>query len=124
MAQKALYERLGGYDAITAVVNDFLPRMFVDSKLKRFWDNRGADGIKRETQLLIDFLAHHSGGPVYYTGREMKISHLGMKIDKDDYDRLVKHLTATLEKFKVPEKEKGEVLDFINSFRKDIIEVA
>ena len=124
MEDKSLYQRLGGYDSIVAVVNDFLPRLFSDPKLRRFWDNRGKDGIARETQSLIDFLAHNSGGPVYYTGREMKISHEGMKIDTKDYDLLVKHLTDTLDKFKVPKKEKDEVLGFINSFRKDIIEIS
>ncbi len=123
MDEKTLYQRLGGYDSIVAVVKDFLPRMFADPKLRRYWDNRGKDGIAREEQLLIDFLAHNSGGPAYYTGREMKLSHEGMKIDSKDYDLLVNHLTDTLVKFNLPEKEKTEVLNFINSFRPDIIEI-
>ena len=55
MTKQALYERLGGYDAICAVANDLLPRLQADSRLARFWQHRGEDGIKREKQLLIIF---------------------------------------------------------------------
>ena len=79
---KSLYERLGGYDTITAVVNNLLPRLMGDSLLGRFWAHRGADGIAREKQLLIDYLSNCAGGPTYYTGRAMKLSHIGMRINE------------------------------------------
>ena len=62
MSTKTLYERLGGYDAMCALSDDLLPRLMSDSRLKRFWDHRGADGIKREKQLLVDFLCSSAGG--------------------------------------------------------------
>ena len=74
MSKKSLYERLGGYDTICAVSGILLPRLMSDSWLKRFWEHRGQDGIDREKQLLIDFLCANSGGPMYYTGRDMKVS--------------------------------------------------
>ena len=80
MSNKTLYERLGGYDAICAVSEDLLPRLMSDSRLKRFWDHRGEDGLNREKQLLIDFLCASSGGPMYYTGRDMKVSHKGTSV--------------------------------------------
>ena len=63
MSKKTLYERLGGYDAISAVADDLLPRLQTDSQLARFWQHRGADGLKREKQLLVDFLCSSAGGP-------------------------------------------------------------
>ena len=60
--EKTLYERLGGYDAITAVANDLLSRLQADPQLGRFWAHRGEDGVKREKQLLIDFLCANAGG--------------------------------------------------------------
>ena len=48
MAENSLYERLGGYDAIAAVAEAFLPRVTSDEKLRRFWDHRGDDGVERE----------------------------------------------------------------------------
>ncbi|SRR6266542_2648241 len=62
-----LYARLGGYDAVAAVADDLLPRVMSDPQLGRFWTHRGADGIRREKQLLIDFLCASAGGPLYYT---------------------------------------------------------
>ena len=122
MSSKTLYERLGGYDAICAVSGDLLPRLMSDSRLKRFWDNRGEDGLNREKQLLIDFLCASSGGPMYYTGRDMKVSHKGMKISEADWTAFLGHAYATLDAFKVPPTERSEVVAFVQSLKKDIVE--
>ncbi len=122
MPDQSLYERLGGYDALVAVADNLLPRLAGDDQLGRFWANRGEDGIQREKQLLVDFLASNAGGPMYYTGRDMLLSHKGMKISADDWDTFISHLNATLDAFQVPEQERGEVLAFIDSTRADITE--
>ena len=72
-----LYKRLGGYDAIAAVADDLMPRLMADPQLARFWQNRAEDSLRREKQLLVDFLCASSGGPLYYVGRDMKTSHRG-----------------------------------------------
>jgi len=120
---KSLYQRLGGYDAIEAVASDLLPRLMSDPQLGRFWQNRGTDGIQRERQLLVDYLCNAAGGPVYYTGRDMKTSHAGMGISDSDWQALIDHLTATLDKFGVPDTEKDDLLAFIDSTKEDIVEV-
>ena len=117
-----LYERLGGYDAVTAVANELLPRLQADGQLGRFWQNRGEDGIRREKQLLIDFLCSSAGGPLFYTGRDMKTSHEGMKISEDDWTVFMGHLNATLESFELPEAEFGDVIAFIESTKADMVE--
>ena len=122
MSKKTLYERLGGYDAICAVANDLLPRLQADSRLARFWQHRGEDGIKREKQLLIDFLCASGGGPMYYTGRDMKTSHKGMKISEADWSAFLGHVNATLDAFKVPQAEHSEVVAFVQSTKRDIVE--
>ena len=122
MSKKTLYERLGGYDAICAVANDLLPRLQADSRLARFWQHRGEDGIKREKQLLIDFLCASGGGPMYYTGRDMKTSHKGMKISEADWSAFLGHVNATLDAFKVPQAERSEVVAFVQSTKRDIVE--
>ncbi len=119
---KSLYERLGGYDAITAVANDLLPRLSSDPLLSRFWAHRGADGIAREKQLLIDFLSNAAGGPVYYTGRDMQLTHKGMRINSADWDAFLKHVNATLDKFNLPATERNEFIAFLGSTRADIVE--
>ena len=117
-----LYARLGGYDAIAAVADDLLPRLVSDPQLGRFWAHRAADSIRREKQLLIDFLCSSAGGPLYYTGRDMAASHKGMGISAKDWEIFLGHLHATLDKFQVPEKERREVLAFVDSTRADIVE--
>ena len=123
MADKSLYERLGGYDGITAFASDLLPRLQKDAQLGRFWQNRGDDGIAREKQLLIDFLCSSAGGPVYYTGRDMKLSHKGMKISESDWSIFLGHAGATMKALQVPQKECDEIAAFVSSLKKDIVEV-
>jgi hemoglobin len=93
-----------------------------DAQLGRFWQNRGEDGVKREKQLLIDFLCSCAGGPLYYTGRDMKTSHKGMKISERDWAAFWGHLLVTLDAFRVPQPEREEVLAFIHSTKPDIVE--
>ena len=121
-SSKTLYQRLGGYDAITAVVDDLLPRLESDAQLGRFWANRGDDGITREKQLLVDYLCASAGGPMLYTGRDMPTSHKGMGISNTDWDIFIGHLKATLANFQVPQQEQDDVLDFIDSTREGIVE--
>ena len=123
-SERSLYERLGGYDAIAAVAHDLVGRLQADAQLGRFWQHRGADGIARESQLLIDFLCASAGGPMYYTGRDMALAHKGMRISESDWASLRGHVTATLEHFQVPEAETQQVLAFIESTKADIVEVA
>ena len=122
MTEKTLYERLGGYDAISAVVKDLLPRLMSDSRLGRFWENRGADGINREEQLLIDYLCSSAGGPLLYTGRDNKTSHKGMGISESDWEKFIAHLNATLDNFQLPQQERSDVIGFIESTKADIVE--
>ena len=122
MSNKTLYERLGGYDAICAVANNLLPRLQSDPRLSRYWQHRGEDGVKREKQLLIDFLCSSAGGPMYYTGRDMKTSHKGMKISESDWSAFLGHVNATLEAFQVPQAERSEVMAFVQSTKPDIVE--
>ncbi len=117
-----LYARLGGYDAIVAVVDNLLPRLTSDPKLGRFWMHRGEDGVRREKQLLIDFLCASAGGPLYYVGRDMKTSHRGMGIGEGDWRTFIGHLEATLDEFRAPSNERAEVLAFVESTKRDIVE--
>ncbi|MCF6197476.1 MAG: group 1 truncated hemoglobin [Emcibacter sp.] len=122
MDQKSLYDRLGGYDGITAFANDLLPRLQSDPQLGRFWQNRGDDGIAREKQLLIDYLSANAGGPVYYTGRDMLLSHKGMKISESDWSIFLGHAGATMEALSVPPQECDDVVAFVLSLKDDIVE--
>jgi len=122
MSEQSLYTRLGGYDAIAAVCTDLLPRLRADAQLGRFWQHRSDDGIQREYQLLVDFLCNAAGGNLYYTGRDMKLSHKGMRISESDWSLFMGHLNATLDQFQVPEPERAQVVGFIESTKADMVE--
>jgi len=120
--EKTLYERLGNYDGITRFVDDLMPRVQSDSQLGRFYKNRGDDGLKREKQLLIDYLCSNAGGPIYYTGRDMKLTHVGMKISESDWSALLGHAGDTMAALSVPQQERDDVVAFVLSLKDDIVE--
>src|SRR5436309_702678 len=117
----SLYTRLGGYDAIAAVIDDLLPRLRADALLSRFWTSpRSIDTHNRERQLAIDFIASAAGGPTFYLGRDMKMSHKGMGVTKADYEAFMRCLAATLNTFEVTEPERSEVVAFVTSLEPEI----
>jgi len=122
MSDKTLYERLGGYEGIINFVEDLLHRLEADAQLGRFWQNRGDDGIAREKQLLIDYLCASAGGPMYYTGRDMKTSHIGMGIRESDWSIFMSHAGDTMQALNVPNQECDEIAEFVSSLKADIVE--
>ena len=121
-ARKSLYARLGGYDAVAAVVDDFVGRLVTDKQFERFFTGHSNDSRKRIRQHILDQLCAAAGGPCVYTGRTMRASHEGLGINEAQWDAAAKHLVASLDKFKVPEQEKKELLDFVTTQKADIVE--
>jgi hemoglobin len=122
MSGDSLYKRLGGYDAIAAVSDDFLGRLAADPQFQPFFRGLSTDSNKRVRQHVVEFLCMATGGPCNYTGRDMKTAHAGLGISEADWNKSVTYLVATLEKFKVPEKEKAEVLAAVGGLKNDIVE--
>src|ERR1043166_10153521 len=119
MADKSLYERLGGKDAITAVVDDFVGRVAADNRINGFFAKAN---IPRLKSMLVDQICEASGGPCKYTGRDMKTAHRGMGVTNAAFDALVGDLVATLDKFNVGDREKKELLSVLGPMRSDIVE--
>ena len=113
-----LFERLGGKGAITAVVEDFVGRVAAD---KRINGKFALANIPRLKMLLVEQICAASGGPCTYTGRDMKTAHAGMGITGPQFDALVEDLVATLDKFKVPAREKNELLSVLGPMKSDIV---
>ncbi len=118
----SLYKRLGGYDALAAVTDDFIGRLITDKKLGRFFTGASENSKMRIRQLVVDQLCAATGGPCVYIGRDMKTSHKGLGITEEDWNIAVKHLVATMTKFKVPEKEQKEVAAALTTLKADIVE--
>lgn len=119
--QASLYQRLGGYDALAAVSDDFLGHLASDAQMGCFFVGRSSDSQLKVRQQVVDFLCVATGGPCKYTGRDMKTVHTGLNITESDWDSTVKYLVGTLDKFKMPEKEKNEVLTAWAGLKGDIV---
>lgn len=116
---KSLYDRLGGKDAITAVVDDFVANVSADARINSFFANTDIPHFK---QMLVDQICEASGGPCKYTGKTMKEVHTGMKVKSEHFDALVEDLVKSLDKFKVGEKEKSDLLGALAPMKPDIVE--
>jgi hemoglobin len=119
ITEQSLYDRLGGKPAITAVVDDFVGRVAADNRINGKFANADLPRLK---MMLVDQICQASGGPCTYTGRDMKTAHAGMGISSAEFDALVRDLVATLNKFKVPEREKNDLLAALGPMRNDIVE--
>lgn len=118
MEKKSLYDRLGGQPALTAVVDDFIGNVAADPRInKRF----ATADIPRLKTMLVNQICEASGGPCKYTGASMKDAHRGMKITDGEFNALVEDLVKSLDKFKVPAQEKGELLAALGGMKPDIV---
>lgn len=119
MEQATLYKRLGGLPAIRAVVEDFVGNVAADKRINRFF---AKTNIPRLKLRLVEQICQGSGGPCKYKGKNMKDAHRGMGVSGADFGALVEDLQKSLNKFKVPAREQGELLAILGPMRKDIVE--
>lgn len=120
-SQESLYKRLGGYDAIAAVSDEFVIRLASEPQLKKFTAGLSTDSQKKLRQHLVDFICNATGGPCLYLGRDMTTAHTGLHITKDEWNIGAGLLVETLDKFKVPAKEKEELLGAVSSLESQIV---
>lgn len=119
-AQRSLYDRLGGKAAISAVVDQFVANVAGDSRINGRFATTDIPKLKGH---LVDQVCMATGGPCAYKGRDMKTTHAGMNISNADFGALVEDLVKALDTFKVPAREKGELLGLLGPMKKNIVEV-
>jgi hemoglobin len=122
--EKSLYERLGGYEEITAVVNDFAEKLFTDPQTAPFFKGMGTDTRRSFIQKNINLVCNVTGGPCKIISRPAKTVHGGLGITEIEFNIVVNHLVDTLDKFKVPAKEKQELLSIYSTLKPDIVETS
>ncbi len=119
---KTLYARIGGYDAVAAIVDEFLQTLSLDPQMARFSASMNLDSRKRNSQLTLDYFAAASGGPTLYLGKDMKPAHAGLGISASDWKIATDHIARALTKLRVPEREGGELLAIFEALKGDIVE--
>ena len=124
MKETSLYDRLGGKAAITAVVDEFVARVAADKRINAFFAETAADKMRLASfkGKLVDQICEASGGPCKYVGKDMKSAHMGMGVSGADFNALVEDLVGALDKFKVPQHEKDQLLGALGPMKTDIVE--
>jgi hemoglobin len=120
-ANATLYARLGGYDALAAVTDDFLARLLGDEKMAPYFENVDEKGKQRIRQMIVDQLCAATGGPCVYVGADMPTAHKDLHISETAFGVAAQYLGETLDKFKVPAKEKDEVIAIVASTKGEIV---
>ena len=125
MSEKSLYDRLGGVFAIAAVVNHFSDAIVVNPKVGqespnpqlREWHTSNLDRLPGLKFMRTLWVCNVAGGAFEYSATKpgsttvgLEEAHRELKISPDEFDEVAAELGRTLDFFKVPEREKGEVL--------------
>ncbi len=121
--EASLYTRLGGIEAISAVVDQFIVNVVGDPVINAQFAETVANPYRAQLlrNNLIDQVCAGAGGPCQYKGKSMKEAHTGMNITEAEFNALVGDLVAALDQFNVPEKEKNELLAILGPMRSDIV---
>ena len=119
---KSLYQRIGGYDVIAGVVDEFLKQLQADPAFARFGQGRSQNSLMRGRQLVIELICQQTGGPCNYIGRDMKTVHQGLAITQAEFEAAGKKMGAALTKFNVSEPDQKEFGAMIEKLRPDIVE--
>ncbi|GAX41216.1 globin [Tolypothrix sp. NIES-4075] len=119
---KSLYKRLGEYDGISAVIDDTAQYVFNDPLIGKYFIGLSTNSKQRLGELLKAQFCQAAGGPCVYTGRPMKLSHMGIGLDNSEFDAFANDVARALDKNGVKQKAKNEVLAFVESLRGEIVE--
>src|SRR5262245_23476763 len=123
--EKTLYERLGGVFAIAAVVDHFsdavVKNPIVGEKSKnpqlREWHTKNLERLPGLKFMRTLWVCNVSGGPFQFEATKpgktplgLEEAHRDLRISPAEFDEVAAELGRTLDFFKVPSHEKGEVL--------------
>ena len=116
---QSLFERLGGKDSISAVVDEFAGRVLADTRINAKFAK--SDPVRLKA-MLVEQLCAATGGPCQYTGRSMPATHANMGVTAGEFNALVEDLVGALDKFNVPQREKDELIGALAPMKAQIVE--
>ena len=117
----SLYQRLGGREGIALVVDDFVANMVADARVNARFKGMQPPAVFKLKSNLSDQICDATGGPCAYLGRDMKATHKGMKISEGEWNATVENLVKALDKRKVGETEKKELINALGPMKSDIV---
>jgi hemoglobin len=126
-AEPSLYDRLGGYFAIAAVVDRFSdeiiknPKLNENPALKAWNENEAASrlpGLKFGRTLWV---AAAAGGPFEYTGLPLNEAHQRFSLTAKEFEEVGAEIVRALDHFQVPEREQQELVDAYVQSMPDVV---
>lgn len=117
-SQASLYDRLGGKEAITAVVDKLAANVAADPRVNHRFANAN---ITRFKSQMVDLLCQASGGPCVYNGPHLRVVHKGMQITDAEFTAVAENAAKTLDSFNVPTAERNAVLNLLASLKGDVV---
>lgn len=116
-----LYVRLGGPAAIKKAVEIFYEKMLSDPRVAMFFETTD---MPRQKAKQVAFLTMVTGGPVEYTGKDMRDGHahlLKQGLNDSHVDIVISHLGATLHQLGAAAGDIADVAALANSVRDDVL---
>jgi hemoglobin len=118
--QASLYERLGGYDGISAITEDIWANHTSNEAIKQRYADSDADKVKG---LVRDMFCAGTGGPETYTGKDMLSAHRGMNISDQEFVAVIDDVLDAMAKNGAGKREQDEVLSILYSMKAEIVHV-
>ncbi|WP_426415004.1 group I truncated hemoglobin [Aestuariirhabdus sp. LZHN29] len=115
----SLYDKIGGAPAVERAVELFYRKVMADERIASFFSNVNMQSQARRQKA---FLTMVFGGPVEYTGKQMREAHAHLKLDETHFNAVVTHLRATLSELGVSEADIAEVMVIANSVKDDVLD--
>ncbi|MEU4316162.1 group 1 truncated hemoglobin [Nocardia sp. NPDC024068] len=112
-----IFDRIGGYEALEAVVADFYTRVLADEELAGFFSGTNMSRLRGKQ---VEFFAAALGGPEPYTGAGMKQVHQGRGITMHHFQLVAGHLTESLTAAGVDDETVGEIIGAVAPLAGDI----
>ncbi|MFQ5549449.1 MAG: DUF4440 domain-containing protein [Woeseia sp.] len=113
--QKTLYQRLGGYDVVAAILDNWGPRVFDDPELSLFLADIDEEMGTKGRELALDLLCDLTGGPCVYTGRDVKMVHTRVGITDEHWQSVLEYMEQTLDELNIADDEKTDFIAIIAS---------
>lgn len=117
--KNSLYHKLGGKAAIDAAVEAFYVKVLADNRIKHFFDDIN---MNRQRRKQKEFLSAAFGGPIPWTGKDMRKAHAQLPgLSDEHFNAVAENLQKTLEELKVPKDLIAQVMAIAASTKKDVL---
>ncbi|WP_254544866.1 MULTISPECIES: group I truncated hemoglobin [Halobacteriales] len=114
-----VFDRLGGHEAVESVVNDFYDRVLNDESVIHHFEDSNTTELRAHQ---VQFISAVTGGPVEYSGDDMRDAHRGMGITDTEFDVVAGHLDTALAENGVSDEDREQVLETVEELRPEIVE--